>query len=315
MPPKISVLMSVYNSELYLAEAIDSILSQTFTDFEFIIVDDGSTDESGRILATYTKQDPRIRLLTLPENGGLANALNCGLDVTQGQFIARMDSDDISLPMRFEKQVEFLGHHPDVGVLGSRMQVVDQDKHPLFDFDVPLTHGLIVWNMFFGRTFAHPSVMIRRDVLQSVGGYNADLMTAQDVDLWARLVGLTQFHNLPDKLMIYRTHQVATSVSKAEQQNVVLRDTSKMLLEKLWGRAFDDTVQRFFNVRSGKSQFLQNELDTVMEEMMRLAQSLLSIGWITDDDMPVILAEIDRRVNLAEPQKRKFWKFWQNYNR
>ena len=315
MSPKVSVLMSVYNSELYLAEAIESILSQSFTDFEFIIVDDGSTDESNKIIQDYAGADKRIRHVTLSENHGLAGALNHGLSLANGTYIARMDSDDISLPTRFQQQIAFIDNNPEVGVLGSRMQVVNKDKQLLFDYDVPLAHSLIVWNLFFGRTFAHPSVMMRRDVLQSVNGYNATLNAAQDVDLWARLVGLTKFSNLPDKLVTYRTHDRATSVSKAEQQNTILRETSKKLLNTVWGDdVSDETVTRFFNVRSGKSQFVMSELETVTMEMTRLARSLLDADWIIEDEMPLIVAEMERRINLAKPQQRKFWNFWRDRN-
>lgn len=312
MSPMISVLMSVYNSEAYLAEAIESILSQTFSDFEFIIVDDGSTDDSNTIIQSYANADARIRPFQLEQNQGLASALNYGLEQATGQYIARMDSDDISLPTRFEQQVDFMEKNPDVGVLGSWMQVVNQDKKPLFDYEVPRVHSLIVWNIFFGRTFAHPSVLMRRDLIQSVGGYNANLTVAQDVDLWARLVGLTKFQNLPGKLLTYRTHDSATSVGKAEQQNAVLRDTSMHLLNTLWDDASDETVQRFFKVRSGKSQFEMNELETVTVEMTRLARSLLDAGWIIEDEMPLIVAEMERRINLAEPRKRQSWKFWKD---
>ncbi len=310
MPPTISVLMSVYNGELYLAEAIESILEQSFTNFEFIIVDDGSTDDSIEIIEQYAEADKRIRTVFLNENRGLANALNYGLAHAEGQYIARMDSDDISLPTRFEQQINYLEEHPHIGLLGSRMQVVDKRKTPLFEFDVPLEHSLIVWNIFFGRTFAHPSVMIRREIIESVKGYNASLTAAQDVDLWARLVGLTTFCNLQDKLVIYRTHDRATSVGKAEQQNKVLQDTARNLLMTLWGDVSDDTVERFFHVRSGQSQFSMRELEIITAEMTRLAKSLLDTGWIVDDEMPLIVSEMERRINLAEPRRRKFWDLW-----
>jgi len=312
MLPAISILMSVYNSEDYLSESIDSMLEQSFTDFEFIIVDDGSTDNSANIIQRYVNADSRIVPVMLGENRGLAGALNHGLAFAKGEYIARMDSDDISMPERLEKQINYLKDNPDIGVLGSRMQVINVDKNPLFTYDVPLAHSLIVWNLFFGRTFAHPSVMIRRDLLESVNGYNTNLTVAQDVDLWARLIGLATFRNLPDKLMLYRTHDRATSVGKAEQQNIVLRNTSKHLLSTLWGEVSDETVERFFNVRSGKSQFSMRELEYVTADMTRLSLSLLEAGWIIEDEVPLIISEMERRLNLEEPRRKKFWKFWRD---
>jgi len=314
MPPTVSILMSVYNSSAYIGEAIESMLGQTFADFEFIIVDDGSTDASVDIVRQYASADKRLHHIILPENVGLASALNHGLASASGQYIARMDSDDMSLPDRLAQQVRYLDNHSEVGVLGSRMQVVDKNKKPLFVYEVPTEHSVIVWNIFFGRTFAHPSVMMRRELLQSVNGYNDSLSVAQDVDLWARLVGLTLFANLPDQLLLYRTHERATSVDKAEQQNIVLRDVSKHLLQTLWGEVSDDTVRRFFNVRSGKSEFVMKELEHVTAEMTQLIRSLLDAGWIREDEVPLLVAEMERRTNLAEPRRRKFWKFWRDNN-
>ncbi len=312
MSPTISILMSVYNNQLYLAEAIESMLNQSFSDFEFIIVDDGSSDGSGDMIRHYADNDERIIFSTLNENKGLATALNHGLSLAKGQYIARMDSDDISLPERLQKQVAYLSAHPEIGVLGSRMQVVNKDKNPLFAYDVPLQHSLIVWNLFFGRTFAHPSVMMRRHILESVKGYNMSLKVAQDVDLWARLVGLVQFANLPDELILYRTHEQASSVTKSEQQNTVLLDISKRLLNILWGEVPYTTVQRFLSVRSGQSQFSMGELEQITADMTRLTQSLQTAGWILPEEIPLIIKEMERRLNLAKPRQRKFWNFWHN---
>ncbi len=309
MTPMVSVVMSVNNGEAYLAEAIDSILRQIFTDFEFIIVDDGSTDTSADIMRAQT--DSRIRLITIDKNVGLAGALNLGINHARGQYIARMDCDDISQPSRLQQQVDYLNVHPQVCVLGSRMQVVDADKHPIFDFDVPLPHSLIVWNLFFGRTFAHPSVMIRRDVLMQVGGYDESISTAQDVDLWSRLIGQGRFANLPDQLLLYRSHQNATSIQKSQQQKSVLNQTLKNLLVQLWGDGdYDETVSRFLQIRSGKLTFAQSEYKDVAINMKRLAESMLAKGWILSEEKDLIDAEIRRLIDLTKPQSNRFWNRW-----
>jgi GT2 family glycosyltransferase len=310
MSVQVSIVMSVFDGEAYLGEAIESMLHQAFTDFEFIIVDDGSTDMSAEIVQTYAKQDSRIRLIKLNENMGLASALNHGMKQATGQYIARMDSDDICQSSRLQQQVYYLEAHPEVGVLGSRMQVVDKDKKPLFAFDVPQQHSMIVWNLFFGRAFAHPSVMMRRDLLVQVGGYDETISTAQDVDLWSRLVGQGRFANLPEQLLLYRTHQKATSIQKAQQQNAVLHTTLKRLLMQLWGDDdTDDIVARFLKIRSGKPQFTQDEYEQVKIDMRRLAESTLNNEWILPDEKPLIDADMKRLFDLAKPHNN-FWDRW-----
>lgn len=307
MPPKVSIIMSVYNGETYLAEAIDSMLEQTFTDFEFIIVDDGSTDHSTEIIADYAKHDSRVQLLSLEENTGLATALNYGIEQAMGTYIARMDCDDVSLPTRLQQQVDYMETHPNVIVLGSQMQVVDHQKNPLFLFEVPHEHSLIIWNLFFGRTLAHPSVMMRRDVLEKVGGYDATVPVAQDVDLWARLVGQGRFANLPDELLLYRTHEQATSVKKAEQQNAVLHTTLKRLLGQLWGDVLDSTVQNFLRIRSGNPQFSPEEYERVVIDLRRLAVSLHEKGWTLPDEQPLIERAMNRLLKTTKPNRKRLW--------
>src|SRR4051812_26679567 len=124
--PTVSVLMAVYNGEQYLREAVNSILSQTFKDFEFIIIDDGSTDRSPELLASYARADSRVKLISRP-NKGLTKSLNEGLHAARGEFVARMDGDDISLPERFERQVSYLREHPEVVLVGSRVEFIDPD--------------------------------------------------------------------------------------------------------------------------------------------------------------------------------------------
>ena len=141
--PKVSVVMSVYNGERYLSEAIESILQQTFTDFEFIIVDDGSTDGTGSILGNCT--DSSIVHLRNRENIGLTRALNRGLEVASGEFVARQDVDDVSFPSRLARQVSYLEKNPSVGVLGTQMEMVDESKRVVRTYKAPCSHSLIVW--------------------------------------------------------------------------------------------------------------------------------------------------------------------------
>ncbi|MFZ6027457.1 MAG: glycosyltransferase [Chloroflexota bacterium] len=210
----ITVLMPVYNGEKYLRKAIESILKQTFDDFEFLIVDDGSTDESATIVNSYA--DSRIRLIRNETNLGLPATLNKGLALIDTPFIARMDCDDISLPERLEKQFQYMQAHPEVGILGCNHRLINPEGKPGIFSNFPAEHGLIRWRLLFGSPIAHPCTMMRRDVLRQLDGYRS-LIVAQDYDLWQRAAWRTRLANLPDVLLYLRYHGTSSSRSKAEQ--------------------------------------------------------------------------------------------------
>jgi len=307
MPPKVSVIMPVYNREAYVSESIASILDQTFKDFEFIIVDDGSTDRSNEIIQEYAQQDSRIQLISLDKNVGIARGTNHALERVSGQYIALMDSDDISMVSRLKCQVDYLDAHPEVGVLGSRMQVVDQNKAPLFIFDVPQQHSLIVWNLFFGRTFGNPSVMMRADNQILETGYSHAFVPSHDIDLWAKMAGQVRFANLSDILVSYRTHENSISIQKVEQKTAGLKSILNRTLRELWGDdASEQTVARFIKIRSGKPQFTKDEYKQVKTDLHRLAKSMLAKGWILPEENNLVDTDIKRLLVLSKPQSKGF---------
>lgn len=209
--PTVSVLMSVYNGERYLAEAVESILNQSFTDFEFIIINDGSTDRTSEILCQYT--DSRIRLVE-QANMGLTRSLNKLLALTRGKYVARMDADDISLPERFAQQVAFLDSHPDTGVVGTAALVRDEIKGGEWIYPVATSDERIRRSLVKGNPLVHTSVMMHKSVIEKMGGYNESYTFAQDYELWTRLIKHTKMANLPDILVIHREHSGAISVSR-----------------------------------------------------------------------------------------------------
>lgn len=204
--PRVSVLMPVYNGERYLREAIESILNQTFTDFEFIIVDDGSTDNTWQILQDYAANEPRIVLVRNETNLGVARSRNRVWGLARGEYIAVMDADDVSLPERLAAQVAFLDEHLEVGVVGSSVQLIDSDGSPGNVWRYPTMHGLILWALCFYSPLAHPTVVFRRAVVERVGGYDDTLIANIDRHLWQRLSLVTRFANLPDVYLLYRWH-------------------------------------------------------------------------------------------------------------
>lgn len=200
--PAVTVLMSVCNGEAYLRDAIDSILTQSYEDFELLVVDDGSVDGTGSILASYA--DRRIRLLRNAENLGLTRSLNIGLREARGALIARLDADDISYPHRLTRQVRFLEAHPDVAALGTQFVSLDARgrRRPLHLWMRCQTALGIRWQLMFENAFVHSSMMFRRDtVLKQFSGYDESFRTNQDFELWSRLACEHPLRNLGEALV------------------------------------------------------------------------------------------------------------------
>nr|WP_199000412.1 glycosyltransferase [Flavobacterium sp. ASV13] len=211
--PKITVLMPVYNCELYIEEAIDSILNQTFSDFEFIIIDDASSDSTVSIIKKYN--DPRVQLIEKPQNSGYTNSLNYGLSIAKGEYIARMDGDDISLPNRFVKQVAFLDKNPETVLIGTFFKIIDKDKI----ITVPEYHDDIKLAMLKDCCIGHPTVMMRKSCLDKFALiYDTKKEPAEDYDLWTRLLAVGKLYNLQEVLLNYRIHNSQVSHKRNEQQ-------------------------------------------------------------------------------------------------
>jgi len=243
--PAVSVVMSVYNGLPYLEEAVGSVLHQTFEDFEFIIINDGSTDGSGAVLERMGGQDSRIRLFH-QENQGLAAALNRGIDAARGPYIARMDDDDISFPKRLERQVQFLDAHPEVGVLGTQISSIDAEgnAHPSY-WALPTTPGLTAWRTLFRCSLCHPAVMMRREVVTQVGGYDASLQAGQDTELWSRLVLRTRLQSLPEVLLQRRMWGGNTTIKRSQVQDENAASSMAPLHERILGESADPAVLSF----------------------------------------------------------------------
>jgi len=228
--PRVSVLMSVYNGARYLAEAIDSILGQTFADFEFIIIDDGSTDATNDILRTYS--DARICVLHNPKNLGLTRSLNHGLSVAQGEYVARMDADDISLPERLQKQVSFLDAHPMTAMVGSAYYQIDANGSLIGTATLPCDYQDIKEQLLYRCCFCHGATMFRRNAVRQVGNYREEFYAAQDWDLWVRLNEDYQLANLPDILYKLRIGTHSISVQKRNIQRRAAQSISESAMKR-----------------------------------------------------------------------------------
>jgi len=226
-PPAASVVLPVYNGERYLAEAIDSILSQTFEDFELLLLDDGSTDQSVALMESYVRKDPRCRFYSWP-NRGIVATLNAGLELATSEIIIRMDADDICAPTRFEKQIRFLNEHPEYVVVASRVTWIDPEGMPLRVAGDLLTHEEIdAENMRGGQVLHHPAVAMRKDALMRIGGYDHSFKYAEDLDLFLRLAEIGRIANLPDILLSYRQHLKSIGHQFPAQQRISIHKALK----------------------------------------------------------------------------------------
>ncbi len=204
MEPRITVLMPVYDAGEYIEEAMKSILSQTFRDYEFLIINDGSTDNSADVIRKFS--DSRIRFVENESNIGLSGTLNKGIRLARGEYIARMDADDITLPTRFEKQVGFLDQNPDVALCGTWYTVFGATRRTTLR--LPINQKEIKCYLLFNPPFGHPTVMFRKTVFVTRGlWFDKDYTPAEDYNCWVRFVEHERLANIPEVLLMYRIHK------------------------------------------------------------------------------------------------------------
>lgn len=286
--PTISVVMPAYNAEKYLREAIDSILAQTFTDFEFIIINDGSTDSTKKIIQSY--DDPRIVYLENEVNSGICVTLNKGLDAARGRYIARMDSDDISLPQRFEKQIAFMDSNPEIGVVGTHLQLMDENGNFTYVFKNASNPKECYVNMIFASCVGHPSVMIRTSCLRDNDlNYEEYFKGMEDYYLWWQLNKHTQISNIPEPLLNYRCH------SRQITKNQVNADFLRRQREFLAIRLKD------------------SNLNLPEEEIDLLNQYMINSGGFNDDKLMrfiAVLKKIQTRLSESNPELKSLLKLY-----
>ena len=248
--PRITVLMSVYNDEKYLKKSMDTILNQTFTDFEFVIINDGSTDTTLEVLKKYT--DPRVKIISNTQQIGLSKSLNKGLQVAKGEYIARQDSNDISSPKRLEKQVAYLEARTEYGLVGTWTYKIDAENN-IIDKEMFFTeHDDIVMTLLTENHFVHSSIMFRKDCIDKLGGYNEELKYAQDYDLWLRISEYYKVANISEFLQYWRYEKHGISVDKREEQKryaLLIRDKflQRVAKKKEWQPIIEKSYERTYN--------------------------------------------------------------------
>jgi glycosyltransferase involved in cell wall biosynthesis len=259
--PPVSVILPVYDGEKYLAQAIDSILAQTFQNFEFLIIDDGSTDRSLEIIEGYARRDTRIQV-TSRANRGLIATLNEGIALARGEYVARMDADDVALPERLQRQVEFLAAHPRCVLVGASFVYIDSSgnegrAHHCFINDLTIRHALPVEGCVL-----HPVAMFRRSAVVGVGGYKADYVAAEEYDLWHRLAHVGELTNLPEPLLYYREWDQRVSARHAAVQ----RRVAERIRDEIWN---DPALSRYRRMPLGVLAGLPGEHRPALESLQK----------------------------------------------
>jgi len=302
--PEITVLMPVYNAEKYLREAIESILSQSFTDFEFLIIDDGSNDSSIEIINSY--EDSRIRLVANKQNMGIGRTLNKGIELASSDLITRMDADDISLPDRLEKQYNYLTEHPECSMVSSNVEVISEDGERLYLYQ--RESKLFYFNLTFYCWIYHPSVMYRRQHVMDVGMYPSSY--SEDYRLWSKLIRKYSFHNMNEILLKYRMsdQSVSNAVLADEYRAAAIKQTKENLryfageeytIPEEWLEAYRNNFDPF--CKSPKVK----EMVSCISELDEITHHILEKENINRNHADIILAANQKKEHLLKSFLKK----------
>lgn len=249
--PKISVVMPVYNSERYIKTSIESILTQTFKNFEFIIIDDGSNDDSFKVIDSYRQKDKRIILMRNNQNIGTSKTLNRGLFIAQGKYIIRMDADDWSYPNRFQKQFDFMEKSPETGVSGGTIEICDKNLNIKNKRRYPLSDIGARKIIFQYSPFAHPATIWNAKLMKKIHGYNPNIPLSQDYELYFRIGKISKFANIKDTILKLRTHDDSSSIIKGKfQEQYAIYTRIKAFLEFGYTMSFFEKLYTFLQMLS-----------------------------------------------------------------
>lgn len=286
--PLVTVLMSVFNGEKYLREAIESVLNQTYKNIEFLIINDASTDNSVAIIQSY--RDERIHFFSNEVNLKLTASLNKGIDLSHGKYIARMDADDVSFPERIEKQVAFMEQHPEVGLCGTFVQNIgiNDDYVPPYK----TTHDEIKFKLFFETHFPHPAAMLRKSMLDKYKlKYDTINKVAQDYELWNKIVNYCEVAILPEPLVKKRTHPEMTSIKATQEQLQVVKNIHRELMEKLGAAPSEKELNVYEDYFKGAAPKTKEELFALLNLFDKLIVGNANFKIYRSDLFNVFFAE------------------------
>ncbi len=298
MTPLVSVVLPVYNGAAFLSEALDSLFAQTFTDYELIVIDDGSTDRTSEILQQV--QDSRLTVYRHAQNQGLVAALNSGWQQASGSYIAIMNADDVCLPERLAQQTAFLNRHPDVGLLGTATEAINHAGE-FQRLNLSLTQpGVIGWELFFKCPLAHPTVMIRRSLLVQTGGYRQERRYAEDYDLWTKIAPLTRMANLPDVLLRYRVWP--ETITARNRQPMEIQST--LICQEIVSRGLDRDIslrdaailRRLHHRDAGEAPATPDDVRRATAVLLELHRRYLKSTSLTRPEQQQVAASVARKL-------------------
>ncbi len=301
MSPKVSIIFPVYNAAHFLPAAIESIKKQIYEDFECIAIDDGSTDESGKLLDTIAAKDSRWKIIH-QANAGLVASLNTAIGLARGTYIARMDADDISLPERLQKQVEFLDSHKDVGIVGCSYGVINEAGHIIGSEPVFFNDRDLRLSLLHTHTFAHGSVMIRATVLNQVSQppYQSAAGYVEDVDLWTRIAKISRLAGLPEILYLWRKNPDSISHTKFQTQHQQVQAVYDRYRGAFsWIETIKTITWKTLN-RYHTTQSIVQEQRVVLQYRRAISYQLVQLG------------KLAGRSDLRESARLLWFAFWLN---
>ena len=292
--------MPVRNEEKFVARAIKSILAQTYSDFEFIIVDDASTDNTVHVMKEFS--DSRINLIQLEQNVGLPAALNAGLNVASGRWIARMDGDDVSDSSRLQIQREYLQAHPEIDVLGTNMSIVDESQRTHRRTHLPLEHYEIVWQSLFINPVAHPTVMMRKSTVLDVSGYLEESVYAEDFDLWLRLFSVARFHNLPDFLYSYTKPKHFLQRDLKSKDRSIRATRLKFITRLIGSHAYSKLAHHLVLIpqtRSTRRRLSQHQVKQLVASLVSIYNAMIQAEYFHQEEIAKIRSLLAQNIMNA----------------
>ncbi|MEP4093191.1 glycosyltransferase [Reichenbachiella sp.] len=277
----ISVLLPVYNAEKYLGACLESLLNQSYSDFELIIFNDASTDNSLDIILAY--DDPRIKIINSPTNLGYVAHLNHGIAIAKGKYIARMDADDISMPNRFEKQISFLEQNHDYSICGTWVEPIDQPVEKKI-WQLPSEHpAILIHHFFYNTAIAHPSVMFRKETIDKHHiRYDPSFMPAEDYELWSRISNFTKFKNITEPLLKYRQHPDQISQVQEKKKKDALTKIRNTQLQLLDIEASNNSLALSTAISNRNFSDLAADIDATEKWLMQMYHANQRISFFDD---------------------------------
>lgn len=295
--PEITIILSVHNSELYLAETLDSIFEQTFTNFELIIIDDCSTDNTREIIKEYTNNNKKCQVYHNSSNQGLTKNLNFGIRYARGRYIARMDADDICAKDRLYIQYSFLENNSDISVVGSWVQFIDKFGTITGFFQPPTTDSLIKWELLFQNPLVHPSIMFRKEIIERFGNYDEKCYCSQDYELWIRLYFQLKYAIIPKYLLQLRKHENNLSSTHSHFQTEVWNRCSNAVIARLISeKTISKPVIEIITGQTDPKSFI--ELNKAVKTLIRIYHSFIRVFPLKQDEKKYIKNSLFSKIQL-----------------